>query len=352
MSCGVTTFLLILVSLISSITTQTQHLLTPLHYSSLCTFFFFPLSNIFLQFSIFNFQFSIFNFQFLMDDDCLQPPSSKPNFTPDHFFPVNELSADDFSIQHLLSSPTHAAFVEYDKPSPPKTELCFPVNDVDDLEWVSQFVEDSFSGDYSVTFPVKNIPETKTETETETETVTLVDVNPAFKNSVHKRARSKRRRTGGGVWSLRSSSPLTDCSSPSSSSTSSCTSKALLFTDDILFKPPVQMLKKKRPVQMGSGSGMGAGLGQMQARRCSHCGVQKTPQWRTGPLGAKTLCNACGVRFKSGRLLPEYRPACSPTFSSEVHSNNHRRVLEMRQKKAGATGGGGGGGLMLPVQGS
>ncbi|KAF7828925.1 GATA transcription factor 5-like [Senna tora] len=73
-------------------------------------------------------------------------------------------------------------------------------------------------------------------------------------------------------------------------------------------------------------------------RRCTHCGVHKTPQWRTGPLGAKTLCNACGVRFKSGRLLPEYRPACSPTFSSELHSNHHRKVLEMRRKKEGTAG--------------
>jgi hypothetical protein len=68
-------------------------------------------------------------------------------------------------------------------------------------------------------------------------------------------------------------------------------------------------------------------------RRCSHCGVQKTPQWRAGPEGAKTLCNACGVRYKSGRLLPEYRPACSPTYVSAIHSNSHRKVLEMRRKK-------------------
>jgi len=63
--------------------------------------------------------------------------------------------------------------------------------------------------------------------------------------------------------------------------------------------------------------------------------VQKTPQWRAGPEGAKTLCNACGVRYKSGRLLPEYRPACSPTFVSSIHSNSHRKVLEMRRKKEG-----------------
>jgi hypothetical protein len=37
------------------------------------------------------------------------------------------------------------------------------------------------------------------------------------------------------------------------------------------------------------------------------------------------------VRYKTGRLLPEYRPANSPTFSPLLHSNSHRRVLEMRR---------------------
>ncbi|KAG0478786.1 hypothetical protein HPP92_013505 [Vanilla planifolia] len=67
-----------------------------------------------------------------------------------------------------------------------------------------------------------------------------------------------------------------------------------------------------------------------QPRRCTHCLSQKTPQWRAGPQGPKTLCNACGVRFKSGRLLPEYRPAKSPTFVSYMHSNSHKKVMEMR----------------------
>ncbi|XP_052149274.1 GATA transcription factor 3-like [Oryza glaberrima] len=65
-------------------------------------------------------------------------------------------------------------------------------------------------------------------------------------------------------------------------------------------------------------------------RRCTHCAVDETPQWRLGPDGPRTLCNACGVRFKSGRLFPEYRPANSPTFSPLLHSNSHRRVMEMR----------------------
>ncbi|XP_044468852.1 GATA transcription factor 11-like [Mangifera indica] len=67
-------------------------------------------------------------------------------------------------------------------------------------------------------------------------------------------------------------------------------------------------------------------------RKCTHCEVTETPQWREGPLGPKTLCNACGVRYRSGRLLPEYRPAASPTFVPSLHSNSHKRVLEMRNR--------------------
>ncbi|KAK8691687.1 hypothetical protein V6N13_075187 [Hibiscus sabdariffa] len=67
-------------------------------------------------------------------------------------------------------------------------------------------------------------------------------------------------------------------------------------------------------------------------RKCLHCEITKTPQWRAGPMGPKTLCNACGVRYKSGRLFPEYRPAASPTFVPSLHSNSHKKVVEMRSK--------------------
>ncbi|GJT06443.1 protein-tyrosine sulfotransferase-like protein isoform X3 [Tanacetum coccineum] len=67
-------------------------------------------------------------------------------------------------------------------------------------------------------------------------------------------------------------------------------------------------------------------------KKCAHCEITKTPQWREGPTGPKTLCNACGVRYRSGRLYPEYRPAASPTFVPALHSNSHRKVIEMRQK--------------------
>ncbi len=53
---------------------------------------------------------------------------------------------------------------------------------------------------------------------------------------------------------------------------------------------------------------------------CTKCGSTRTPQWREGPYGAKTLCNACGVKrtrklraeqdgtTKKPRKSPQKRP--------------------------------------------
>ncbi|XP_008807395.1 GATA transcription factor 8 [Phoenix dactylifera] len=91
--------------------------------------------------------------------------------------------------------------------------------------------------------------------------------------------------------------------------------------------PDTMKQKKKKKCSAGTAAG---GDEAPPVRKCMHCEIQKTPQWRAGPMGPKTLCNACGVRYKSGRLFPEYRPAASPTFVPSLHSNSHRKVVEMR----------------------
>ncbi|KAI3459600.1 hypothetical protein Pfo_016263 [Paulownia fortunei] len=126
------------------------------------------------------------------------------------------------------------------------------------------------------------------------------------------RARSKRRRRRAGFGDL----PSQHC--------------VWLNQVNVKNKQDLSFSMPPLPTISNSGAGMG--------RRCLHCQADKTPQWRAGPMGPKTLCNACGVRYKSGRLLPEYRPASSPTFSSILHSNSHRKVVEMRRQKQVAAG--------------
>ncbi|KAL9161013.1 hypothetical protein ABFS82_08G238100 [Erythranthe guttata] len=204
---------------------------------------------------------------------------------------------------------------------------------LESLEWLSHFVEESFS-DYPLT---GKFPHNPTAARSEPPQAAAAKEQPCFTTPVQTKARTKRARTGVRVWPVLSPSSFAETSAASSSSSSSSTSfspPALYFIqtetgDSSLRKPPAAKKRKSKPADVSGGGG----AGQQQPRRCSHCGVTKTPQWRAGPLGRKTLCNACGVRFKSGRLLPEYRPACSPTFSTDLHSNSHRKVLEMRRKK-------------------
>ncbi|KAJ6843166.1 putative GATA transcription factor 3 [Iris pallida] len=106
-----------------------------------------------------------------------------------------------------------------------------------------------------------------------------------------------------------------------------------------LMKPPARARSKIRRKKRSFFSAMPAGISaDTRRRRCLHCDSDTTPQWRAGPDGPKTLCNACGVRYKSGRLLPEYRPAKSPSFSPELHSKSHRRIVEMRRRTDTGTG--------------
>ncbi|CAA7056966.1 unnamed protein product [Microthlaspi erraticum] len=219
----------------------------------------------------------------------------------------------------------------------PTSELDVPADDLANLEWLSHFVEDSFTEHSAPNLTGTPIEKPVWLTGDRKHPVTPATEESCFKSHVPAKARSKRNRNGVKVWSLGSSS--SSSSSSTSSSSSSGPSSPWFSGAELLepvatsVKPPAPKKHRKRLAESVFSCQLLQQQQQQPPRRCSHCGVQKTPQWRAGPMGAKTLCNACGVRFKSGRLLPEYRPACSPTFSSELHSNHHRKVIEMRRKK-------------------
>ncbi|KAE8713442.1 Detected protein of unknown function [Hibiscus syriacus] len=159
--------------------------------------------------------------------------------------------------------------------------------------------------------------------------------NPAFINPkpgfLVKRGRSKRRRAS--ACNLHFTLAFT--SSTSNTSRGSNFSVGSESESESRLAEAKNRLKKKKNLTWFSGfNDMKRSPSEQptEVRKCLHCEVTKTPQWREGPMGPKTLCNACGVRFRSGRLLPEYRPAASPTFIPALHSNSHKKVVEMRKK--------------------
>ncbi|GAA0156640.1 hypothetical protein LIER_43375 [Lithospermum erythrorhizon] len=49
---------------------------------------------------------------------------------------------------------------------------------------------------------------------------------------------------------------------------------------------------------------------------CLHCKTTRTPMWRIGPSGPKSLCNACGIRF---------RKKSSEVLNVQKHSSKNER---------------------------
>lgn len=45
-----------------------------------------------------------------------------------------------------------------------------------------------------------------------------------------------------------------------------------------------------------------------EKKNCMYCGARYTPMWRRGPKGPGTLCNACGVKWKQGKIIIEESP--------------------------------------------
>ncbi|XVF62036.1 hypothetical protein PTKIN_Ptkin08bG0184800 [Pterospermum kingtungense] len=59
-----------------------------------------------------------------------------------------------------------------------------------------------------------------------------------------------------------------------------------------------QTPKASRGSSNGNSSNNSSGNDPLLARRCANCDTTSTPLWRNGPRGPKSLCNACGIRFK------------------------------------------------------
>lgn len=67
---------------------------------------------------------------------------------------------------------------------------------------------------------------------------------------------------------------------------------------------------------------------------CRNCGTSETPQWRSGPAGPRTLCNACGVKFKKGMPLQLQEGSHGvPSGARSPHSSQDVLVRDFVTKK-------------------
>ncbi|KAG2618056.1 GATA transcription factor 12-like [Panicum virgatum] len=223
--------------------------------------------------------------------------------------------------------------------------LCEPYDQLAELEWLSNYMgEDNFpTEDLKKLQLITGIPPASASAATASAPAPAPAAAAAQPGggvlppeaSVPGKARSKRSRVAPCSWASRLLVlPPTPTSPPSPASAAISPSESGTAAPAFPAKKTSKPTKKKEaPTTPAPNAAAAAAASAGEGRRCLHCETDKTPQWRTGPLGPKTLCNACGVRYKSGRLVPEYRPAASPTFVVSKHSNSHRKVLELRRQK-------------------
>ncbi|XAR70798.1 hypothetical protein NMG60_11027797 [Bertholletia excelsa] len=74
-------------------------------------------------------------------------------------------------------------------------------------------------------------------------------------------------------------------------------------------------------------------------RTCSDCNTTKTPLWRSGPQGPKSLCNACGIRRRKARRAlaaaaesTTNNPSARAQFKAEQKENKVRNSFKNMAK--------------------
>ncbi|KAL3838328.1 hypothetical protein ACJIZ3_022919 [Penstemon smallii] len=244
-------------------------------------------------------------------------------------------------------------------------ELSVPYEDIVQLEWLSTFVEDSFSGG-GMTLGKENLCINKEQPSSHNQfqsssPVSVLESSSSSSSSCPIAKTMPLSPTHRGPQRARSKRPRPATFNPRAAIQLISPSSSFIETPQPFFVPPrfssesenfaesppmkkipklageeqkkKKKIKVKFPIEPQVETQQNPTSAQA-VRKCLHCEITKTPQWRAGPMGPKTLCNACGVRYKSGRLFPEYRPAASPTFVPSVHSNSHKKVVQMRAKVA------------------
>ncbi|KAH7834861.1 hypothetical protein Vadar_020399 [Vaccinium darrowii] len=69
-------------------------------------------------------------------------------------------------------------------------------------------------------------------------------------------------------------------------------------------------------------------------RICSDCKTSKTPLWRSGPQGPKSLCNACGIRQrKARRAMLAAAAVANGTVDVTTEDNSETKTKVQKKEK-------------------
>ncbi|XP_043721224.1 putative GATA transcription factor 22 [Telopea speciosissima] len=80
------------------------------------------------------------------------------------------------------------------------------------------------------------------------------------------------------------------------------------------------------PLDTDNSSNSSSNNNNSTVRVCSDCYTTKTPLWRSGPSGPKSLCNACGIRQRKARRAMAAAAAASGGFIGNETSSIRTKV--------------------------
>lgn len=96
-------------------------------------------------------------------------------------------------------------------------------------------------------------------------------------------------------------------------------------------KEALSAMKRKREESVKSASSVKGGNAP---RSCANCGRTSSAEWRSGPTGPKTLCNACGLRWSKARSQAQAADGKKKSDSAATPAN-----LQLPKKPAGISSG-------------
>ncbi|KAI8147676.1 hypothetical protein BJV82DRAFT_596486 [Fennellomyces sp. T-0311] len=139
----------------------------------------------------------------------------------------------------------------------------------------------------------------------------------------------------------KATSSTTITTQSSASASSSTTASIPPITDPLSTSPEYVMIRRARNLQDAVGmrqSYRRRAKKTTAGQRCHSCHTTETPEWRRGPDGARTLCNACGLHYskllRRGSLTVQRGYAIGPNEADSGRPSVSPRIIEYPARDA------------------